>query len=538
MVDRAIEYARRVISGDEVGCAYVRMACQRFLCDLKDERYYIDRDVIEDLSSFIRKLKFNTTPPRQFELESWQAFLLTNIYGIKLKENGRRKYKYIYIEIPRKNGKSELISAMAMYHFLFERNSLITISANSREQAKNTNFKKVKSFSYQLDSKERYLVPYYNSLKFEGVGNEILVTSSDAKRLDGLSINVGIIDELHSAKDSSVYNVIKSSMGAVEEPLLIVITTAGFDTNSFCYSLRDYVIGVLKGEIADEYQFGIIYTLDEGDDYTNPDVWVKANPNLGVSLSKSFISSEVLKAKNSPMETSGVLVKNFNIWLKESSKGWFSEGQVAGVLKEGMDISIYRNAECYVGLDLGTNTDITCFSVCIKGNDGYYFINRYFLPSMSLNSNVNRKLYKEWSNMGYITLTEGNVTDYDVVLEELVGISRLLRVKAVLYDRYNATQFAINAQKRGIHMKPFAQNFFNFNIPTKEFERLVLTERAYIEYNMVTQFMLRNVVVKTDMNGNFRPAKVNEELKIDGVVSMIMALAGWVGVNETNTFVV
>lgn len=532
-------YIADVISGHIPSCQWVKKACERFNSDLNCGDYYFDEDSVDEVVDFIGKLKLNTTPKKPFFLENWQLFIIGNIYGIKNKKTNKRKYKYIYIEIPRKNGKSELITALALYHFLFDERATITISANSREQAKNVDFKKIKEFAHQLDRREKYLIPYYNSLKMNGKPNEIIVTSSDSKRLDGLDISVGIIDELHSAKDSGVYDVIKSAMGAREEPLLIVITTAGFDVDSFCYTLRSHITDILSGVVTDEAQFGIIYTLDEGDSIADENNWIKANPNIGVSLSIDFLKDEVNKAQSSPSETAGVLVKNFNLWQKKSSeKSWISEAYLEKVFTP-IRLEDYRGADCMVGLDLGTNTDLTCFSICIRAANGIYvFFNRYYLPEDSLNSVINKKRYREWAEKGYIKITSGNVTDYDVVLNDLVEISKLLNITQVNYDKYNATQFAINAQMVGIRMIPFSQNAFNYNIPTKELERLILMGKAKIDANPITHWNFTNVTIKSDLNGNVKPIKRNEELKIDGVMSMLMGLGGYVGKKETNTYVI
>lgn len=534
------EYIKLVREGKILTNNWVKKAVERFVnLSSRDDIYY-DEKAVNQIINFIQNFYLNgVSPKRKFKLEKWQKFILAHIYGLKYKETNRRVTKYIYIEVPRKNGKSELVTAIAMYHFLFDNDALVTISANSREQAKLIDFKKVKQYAHQLDSKEKHLIPYFNQLKMNSMVNEILVTSSDAKRLDGLSVNVGIIDEYHSARDSSVYDVIKSSQGAIDEPLLIVITTAGYDTDSACYQLHTYITNVLDGIIKDDAQFGIIYTLDEGDSIDDETCWGKANPNLGVSLNYEFLRDEVNKAKNSSIEASGVKVKNFNVWLqKNAEKTWLGTEFIDAALTTTINLDDYKNAECYVGVDLGTNTDICCISVCIKGADEYLFKNYYYLPEDSLNTATHKKMYKEWAADGYITLTSGNVTDYDVILKDMVEISKKLRIKQVHYDKYNATQFAIDASKNRIRMVPFSQNAFNYNIPTKGFERLMLQKRVKIDSNPLTKWQLNNVMLKTDLNGNVKPIKRNEENKIDGVVSMIMALAGYVGVRETNVYIV
>lgn len=532
------EYAADIVAGNVVACHWVKLAAKRYINDLQTGHYYFDENSVDEVVTFINKLNLNTTPKKPFILENWQLFIIANIYGLKSNTTNKRKYRYVYIEIPRKNGKSELITALAMYHFIFDQLPIITISANSREQAKNVDFKKVKEFAHQLDKREKYIIPYYNSLKMNKKPNEIIVTSSDSKRLDGLDISVGVIDELHSAKDSSVYDVIKSAMGARSEPLLIVITTAGFYTDSFCYKLRGYITDILQGVVDDEAQFGIIYTLDEGDNVENKEVWAKANPNLGVSLTVDFIENEVNKAQNSPSETAGVLVKNFNLWQKKGSeKQWLPDEFYVDIFKK-IDLNQYKNAECYCGIDLGSNTDLTTFSLCFRlNNNNFLFFTKYYLPEDSLNSNVNKKRYRDWAEQGYITLTPGNVTDYDYILNDLLNLKKIVNIKQIHYDRYNATQFAIDSQSAGLRMLPFAQTTLNYNLPTKEFERYFLQKKMIIDANPITKWCLNNVVIKFDANGNAKPIKVNNENKIDGIMAMLMAFAGYVGKRESNVFV-
>ncbi len=536
--ESVIKYANGVVDGSITACSYVVKAAKRFLADLESDEYYFDKNAFDLIVNFIQILNLNTAEAnKKFILEDWQKFLIANIYGIKRAEDNKRKYTYVYIEIPRKNGKSELIAALSLYHLIFDNNATITVSANSREQAKNVDFKKIKAFAKQLDNKEKHLVPYFNSLKFFDKGNEIIVTSSDSNRLDGLNISTAIIDELHAAPDSSVYDVIKSAMGAQSEPLLIVITTAGFNPDGFCYSLRSHIANVLSGIVKDEAQFGIIYTLDEGDDFTDEKNWVKANPNLNVSLTKSFLKSEVNKAKVNFSEGTGIKVKNFNLWQKKSStESWIPDVYIERAFGD-LKISNFKGAEAMVGVDLGTNTDICALSFCIKAAEGFVFFNRYYLPADSLNTKTMKQQYKNWAENGYIFLTEGNVTDYNYILNDLVEISKTLKIKQINYDKYNATQWAIDASNF-FRLKPFSQNPFNYNIPTKEFERNILMSKLKIENNPVTKWMLDNVVIKFDWNGNAKPIKVNNENKIDGVMSMLMALGGWVGRKESNIYIV
>ena len=302
------------------------------------------------------------------------------------------------MELPRKNGKSQLIIALAIYHLIFETDSQIVVSANSREQAKLVDFKKSKEYCSQLDANKKTLKQYYNTIKF--MNNELIVTASDAKRLDGLNASLVVIDELHEAKNADMYNVLKSSQGSRKNPLLIAITTAGFDSESFCYSLVEYSQKVLAGDIVDDSQFNLLYTLDEFDDYTDYKNIAKANPNLGVSVREAFIIDEIKKGIQNPIEAFNTKVKYFNIWLtaKNYDEQYIDLEYVNKCFNKSITITDEKFKNCdgvYIGVDLAAISDIAAVSYMFWIDGKYYFFNRYYLPENNQNSIIMNQKYKE-----------------------------------------------------------------------------------------------------------------------------------------------
>lgn len=528
----ATKYANDVITGRVPACIYTRLAAQRFLSDIDkgNELYYYEPVEVDIVIDFICKLDLTeqeTRPAPKFIPEPWQIFIVANIYGILSKKTDRRKYAYGYIELARKNGKSQLVVALSIYHMLTDSDAQVIVSANSKNQAKNVDFKKAKQFAEQIDRKKKYLIPYYDSIKFGN--NELIITASDPSKLDGLNASFCLIDELHEAPDNLMYNVMKSSQGARSEPLFISITTAGFDTESFCYTLRTYCIDVLNEKIRDDSQFVLIYTLDDDDEYTDPDTWIKANPNLGVSVHLNFLEKEVNKAVNSPSERSGVLVKNMNRWLKANSlKDWIPDQVVKQRMKDiKITDEIFKDRECIIGIDLASTSDITavCYLFHIDGVN--YFLMSYFIPEDSINTKANLISFREAAARGEITITPGNVTDYDYILNEINDIHPTHPVRAIHYDKYNSTQFIINATEAGYNCKPFSQMPGSLNRPLKEFERLMLQgENIIIEKNAITSWMISNVVLIVNKMGNYSIDKSSQSKKIDGVAAMINAFGG------------
>jgi len=517
----AILYANEIIYNVIPACQYVRLAAKRLINDLNDERYYFNDGAVDSVVGFINTLYLTeTSKKKHFILEDWQTFIVCNLYGIYKKDTNTRKYKYAYIELARKNGKSQLVTALALYHLIFDPDAQVIVSANSREQAKNVDFKKVKQFCQMLDKKEKYLKQYYNSIKYNT--NELIVTAAEASKLDGLSASFAIIDELHEAPDNKMYNVIKSSMGAREMPMFIVITTAGFNTESFCYQLRSYTIDVLNNIIEDNSQFSIIYTIDENDNYEDKNNWIKANPNITISVNPDFLADEVNKAVQNEAERNGVLVKHFNVWTRANTEEvWISEKYIINSMQKIlMDDDLFTGFDCWVGIDLGSVSDITSVTKMIQLDDKLYFFNDYYIPEESINSNINKDLFREAAARGEIHITSGNVCDYDKILVDLLVVNKAHPIQNIGYDKWNSTQFIINATEAGLLSQPYAQTAGSLNKPIKELQRLIMTGNVIIQRNSITKWMFMNVIIKQNHMGNLSLDKSSKSKKIDGVASM------------------
>lgn len=524
----AKKYADDILSGRINACKYIKQACKYFKDNLVRKDLFIDENEIDKVIRFINSLQLTEqVTPKNFTLEPFQTFIISNIYGFYYKSNKKRKHKYIYIEIPRKNGKSMLVNALALYHTIFDTDSQIVLSANSREQAKNVNFKQVKIYCDQIDKRKKYLKQLYSKVKCGS--NELIVTASDSKRLDGLNCSVGIIDELHAAKNGDMYNVIKSSQGSRKNPLLIVITTAGDDIDSFCYKMREYNTEILSGVKTDDSQFSLIYTLDEGDDYTMEENWYKANPNLDVSVEKDFYVSEIVKAMNNPVETNGIKVKNFNVWLQNKGKEErYIDMEYIKSSMQKIDIreERFNSLDCWVGVDLGAVSDLTATATMIQLDEKLYFFINYYLPEYAHDSGVNLKQFKEWAQQGYISITGENGTDYKLITKDLIETSKDHFINQVSYDDWNSAQWAIDANEFGLFCIPYNQNLKKMNQPTKELARLIYNSNVVIQYNPVTEWMFNNVIIK-EFNGNIKPDKSKNSNKIDGVISIITCLGGY-----------
>lgn len=387
-------------------------------------------------------------------------------------------------------------------------------------------------FAKQLDKTGKKLICYRADILFNATNSKLKCLAADDSKLDGFNASFGLIDEFHSAKNSKVRDVIKSSMGMRSRPHLCTITTAGFNKNSPCYELRTTCCEVLKGIKQDDSTFAAIYSLDEGDDWKNPEVWAKSNPNLGVTVFPEYLKEQVNLAINNPSEEVGVKTKNLNMWC-DVSDVWINDISLVQNSKQ-LDLSVFKNRQVYVGVDLAATGDLTAVSYMTEIDNVKYFYVKYYLPSSCLDGKKNSYNYRNWKNSGYLTVTEGNVTDYDYITKDMLEVAQNAQICNVAYDNWNSTQWAIDAVSKGLPLNPYSQSIGNFNRPTKEFERLLYGGGIVIDSNPINRFCFKNVVLKTDHNGNSKPSKESYNNKIDGVIAMLMSLGGYLQTPKYN----
>ena len=520
-----MKYAQDVIDGKEVAGNHIRLAVERFYVLI--EKYEFREKKVDDVIFFFSKLKHYTGKHagKPFLLQPWQAFIIASIYGF-YKEDGSRLVRNAYIEISRKNGKTAFAVGMGLYGLIADEESgaEVYLAANSKDQVKKSAWPLTSNFSKGLDPKSKDLIVQRDTVKFDRRKSFMNVLAADDSKLDGFNASTYLLDEYHAAKNTRLKDVLQSSQGMRENPLGVIVTTAGFDLLGVCYEYRKMCIDVLTGLKDDDTLFAAIYSLDEGDDWKDEAVWKKSNPNLGVTVRLDFLRSEVKKATNSTSEEVGVKTKNLNVWC-DSETVWIPDHYINdGISKDKLDLEKYRDMDCYAGIDLSATSDLTCASFMIPMEESYYFFTRYYLPQAALIEKRFKDLYGEWQRNKLITITPGNVVDYDYILNDIMDIGKVLNIQKIAYDAWNATQFIINATDAGLPMEPYSQVLGNFNRPTKELERLILSKKAVIENNDITRHCFRNVVMARDRNGNIKPSKQFEEKKIDGVIAMLEAL--------------
>lgn len=522
------DYAHKVLNGDIVASIYVKLACERFLNWFNNPELEFRPEKVDKVVNFLSKLKHyqGKSNCQPFILTDWQFFIVENIFGWYYKNSSRRVIRNVYVEVGRKSGKSTLLAGIALYALIAdgENGAEVDCIANTRLQARQL-FEYASELSKSLDRKEKYIKRYRNQINFPLKQSKLQVLSSDASKLDGFNSSLFVEDELHAAVNSQLYDVLKSSQGMRENPLAICITSAGFDKFSFCYQMRTTCIEILYGKKEDFSQFSAIYSIDEGDDWADPSVWKKSNPNLGITVTYEYLQEQVTQAKNNPSLEVGVRTKNFGEWV--STQDIWIDNNTLLEITDNIDLDKFKDEYAYVGVDLAAVSDLTAVSIMIPKEDKYYFKSKYYLPASALADNSNAELYKEWKRRGLLTITDGNVTDYDYILNDLLKANEKVYIRSIAYDSYNATQWAISATDQGLPLEPFSQSLGSFNKPTKELERLIRSGKVVIDNNEITRFCFANVVLKFDYCDNIKPTKATNQNKIDGVISMIQALGAY-----------
>lgn len=523
-------YAADVIDGKVTAGELVKLACSRFMSDLKRDDLEFRADIVDRFIQFSRLLKHfkGKSSGQPFVLEPWQQFIAANILGFYWKD-GHRRFTNSLIFISRKQGKTALAALFCLWFLIGdgEDGAEVDLAANSLQQSQIA-FEFCEHFARQLDPQQRDLKIYRKQINLPLNASKLNVFAADSSKLDGFSAHFALIDEMHAARDSKMYDVLKSSQGQRANPHLMVISTAGFNLTGPLKKMYDVDVEILQGVKDDDSTFAMLFSLDEGDDWRDERNWEKIAPNLGVTVDPKYLREQVTLATNNPSSEVGILTKNFNSWM-QTMEVWIPDTYINKAMAE-IDLGQFTedNSICVGSFDLASVGDMTALNfMWVKDDDDrYYFHTLYYLPESALVESPNRELYKHWARVGLLTVTNGNVCDYDYILNDLMKFYNRYNVRRISYDSWNSTSFVIDCTEQGLPLEPFSQSIGNFNKPTRELERLIRQGKAVIQKNEITQWMFRNVALKSDWNDNVKPTKSGgyANTKIDGVIAIIQSL--------------
>jgi phage terminase large subunit-like protein len=543
-VEKAHAYAQAVVSGEVAACKWTRFACQRQLDDLArseagEWEFCFDPAKAERICKFISNMphikgkwaKRDPKNPRAhlISLEPWQCFVLTIPFGWVNRETGLRRFKTVYIEVPRKNAKSTISSGVALYMLALdeEEGAECYSAATTRDQAAIVwdMAKKMSERSpefcahFGVDIRARNLNVIGTASKFEPL-------SAEGDSLDGLNIHFGCIDELHAHKTREVFDVLETGTGSRTQPLLWCITTAGSNRAGICYEQRTYLTKLLDRVAMDETYFGIIYTIDDDDDWTDPKVWAKANPNYGVSVNPEDLARKCAKALQMPSAINNFLTKHLNRWVNADT-AWMDMRKWDACGDQSLSETDFKDDPCWESLDLASKIDLAArvrvYRREIEGVTHYFGFWTFYLPEAAAEDGRNSQ-YSGWDREGRLVLTPGEVTDYEFIKEDLRADVGRIQLRELAFDPWQATQLSTELIPEGFPMVEVRPTVQNFSEPMKELEKLVIQKRFHHNGCPAMSWMISNVVCHTDAKDNIYPRKERPENKIDGVVGLIMAL--------------
>ena len=532
--DAAEQYARDVINGKVIACKWIKLLAEKHFRDkeLKGSPYYFEPLKSERVAKFLQLLPHTkgkwAAKRDNIKLEPWQLFAVCLPFGWLKHSNNKRRYRTIFVFVPRKNGKSIIGGGIGNYMFSMdgECGAEVYSGATTEKQAWEV-FRPAKTMidkTPQLQQAAGISVNASNMIRLtDGSRFEPII----GKPGDGSSPSCAIIDEYHEHADSSMFDTMETGMGSREQPLMLVITTAGSSIGGACHLLFTDSQKMLDGSITLESVWPVLYTIDDGDEWSSPDVLRKANPNFGVSIESEFLLARQQEAMVSSSKQNTFRTKHLNEWVGAKT-GWMN------IVKwkqcpERLPLADLEGRACYIGLDLASKVDIAAMVAIfppIAGDDRWHIHGNYYTPENRVlemaDTNANR--YKQWHIDKLITLTDGDVIDFEYIKEDMRQWASRFDVVQVGFDPWQATQLSNDMLAEGLPMVEVRQTVQNMSEPMKEAEKLVLQKLLAHGNCPILTWMASNVVAKLDVKDNIYPNKDRPENKIDGIVALLIGL--------------
>jgi phage terminase large subunit-like protein len=554
-MDPVTSYAKAVVKKRIVAGRAVRLACERHLRDLKSGAR---RGIRFDADRAAKTIKFfdllhlaeGEHAGKPFKLQPWQQFVVGSLFGWfkydREKGDYFRRFRTAYLEIGKGNGKTPLAAAIGIIGLIAdnEPGAEIYSAATMREQAGICFRDAVNMVKSSPSLKDRIAV-LTGSLVFHERLSFFRTCSSEHRGLDGKRPHIAIIDELHEHPTAMVVDKMSAGTKGRRQPLIFEITNSGHDRTTVCYHHHEYSLKLLEGLLQNDSWFAYVCQLDpckkclaEGktqpqddcedcDQWTDEAVWPKANPNLGVSITKKYLRQQVDEALGMPSKRNIVLRLNFCVWT-ESSVVWLPMNrwdECSGAVTEEM----LRGQTCYGGLDLASTSDIAALALLFPPNDDrpeWAALTYFWCPEeqAAVRTERDRLNYMDWIRQGYIQATEGDVVDYNAIKKKILQLYEQFHIAEIAFDRWNATQITTDLDAEGLTMVPFGQGFQSMSAPAKALEAIVRDRALLHGGNPVLRWMASNCAVRQDPAGNIKPAKDKSTEKIDGIVALVMAL--------------
>ena len=532
-----VQIDRRLANWQVIFYAILEVVSMRKLKKYKPTKFmaktsHYDKDAADYAVMFIESLCHTkgTWAGKPFELLDWQEQIIRDLFGV-LKPNGYRQFNTAYIEIPKKQGKSELAAAVALLLLCGdgEERAEVYGCAADRNQAKIV-------FDVAVDmvrfcpalSKRVKILESQKKITYLPTNSSYQVLSADVANKHGFNTHGVIFDELHTQPNRKLFDVMLQGSGdARMQPLYFLITTAGNDTNSICYEVHQKAIDIAEGRKVDPTFYSVIYGAAEDEDWTDPKVWKKANPSLGITVGIDKVKAACESAQQNPGEENAFRQLRLNQWVKQSVRWMPLDKWDACAFPVSEDD--LEGRVCYGGLDLSSTTDITAFVLVfppLDEEDKYYILPYFWIPEETLDLRVRRDHvpYDLWERQGTLMTTEGNVVHYGYIEKFIEQLGERFNIREIAFDRWGAVQMVQNLEGMGFTVVPFGQGFKDMSPPTKELMKLVLEEKIAHGGHPVLRWMMDNIFIRTDPAGNIKADKEKSTEKIDGAIATIMGL--------------
>lgn len=526
------KYANDIVTGKILASKYVIGACRRYLKDVEATgdkvSFYFDPEKAERFLRLVQRFEhvIGKWETPNIVYEPWQKFVWMNVIGFIDKRTSERRFRTAHLEVARGNAKSAMASQAALFFGFLDNpqgNQVATV-ATKKEQARivldSSRAMARKNKKFLKANGVRVLA---HSITQESTNSVVRALSAEASGLDGLNDVLAVLDELHAMK-RQIFEVITSGMSKRSDSLTLCITTAGFNVDSVGASQSAYAKKVCLGEVIDDQFFSAVYTLDDDDQWDDPKVWIKANPNWGVSVDPVTFEAKIEKAKTTPSDIPNIKVKHLNVWMQEAN-AFFDQRAWDACAKPGIKLEDYLNKTNYQGLDMASHIDIASIGYVFKEDDKYVVFDRSYIPEATA-KDVRSVIYDEAIEQGFLTMTPGAAINFKKIEEQLAADSKAFRINDCMYDPWNAVEMAQNLSSK-IEMVEFRMVTANLSEPMKKFDALIRSGKIVHNGSPLLRWTLGNVVAKRDHNDNVYPRKSHEKLKIDPIVAIMMALAGW-----------
>lgn len=503
---------------------------------MTDDGFWFDDRAADVAVTFFERLLRHTKGEwagHEFALQAWQRDeVIRPLFGWK-RADGTRKFRRAYIEIPRKNGKSTLSAGIALALLLVDAEPGVEVysAAADRAQAAIV-FDAASTMVQGSPALARYAEVYRREIRVPKLNGIYRVLSADAPTKHGLNAHGVIFDELHAQPNRELWDVLATSTGARRQPMMVMITTAGYDRTSICWEQHEYARQVQSGAINDPSFFVYITAADDDDDWTDPAIWAKANPGLGVTVKLDYLEAECEHAKNVPAYQNTFRRLHLNQWTNQESR-WLDMTMWDRCSDPLPDMT---GRVAYGGLDLASTTDIASFVLCFlpvdpdpdasDENQPYRLLPFFWIPEQNMVERARRDRvpYDAWVRDGLMMATPGNVIDYTYIRLKIRELAEKYQIREIAFDRWGAELLRQQLEEDGLTMVQMGQGFASMSAPTRELLRLVLSEQLAHGGHPVLRWMADNVVVQQDAAGNVKPNKAKSREKIDGVVAAIMAV--------------